>query len=518
MTFLPALFCPPFITNITTPPPGRHIGSNLQPSISATITPRTQRYEVITAASMKATTSTTTRTQRHKAITITTVSIAFASQHTMSARALSASRTCARRMRVVTVPEYHWRTKALEHSDRVRTLLAPGMTGIDHPMNSGRRRQLRHSNAADDLWTALDPKNPVYNFLIEYYGLKGAKGPRRLARWSPDPSLLLCDENELDATGMRVEEREINHVGNDNTNPFLDGGILLEGATEDDFAGTLHLKGAVTLADGSGTVYSPSLFYSRYSDEDDACASSKSKMKSAAPFQWYRSILINTLNSEPIFHCHGLHEWAMQYHPPGAEPPPSGKYQSHMPLRVSREVINEAVERRGIHCTHVDALRFFAPAAAPLNHHGSQLERTDQLRLEQKGCVHAHMDLLKIGSRLQPFVDSTLVADALDIALRARRLDIEASPYDVRSYGLGVVPVETSEGREEYRRRQKDLMKAAAPVREKLLGAYDAFLGLAFDDETLAGANRSPAAERFAKAEPGGKPWRKNLIEAELAA
>ena len=39
------------------------------------------------------------------------------------------------------------------------------------------------------------------------------------------------------------------------------------------------------------------------------------------------------------------------------------------------------MERKGLRCTHVDALRFFAPAAAPLNHHGSFLEREDQLRL-----------------------------------------------------------------------------------------------------------------------------------------
>ena len=133
--------------------------------------------------------------------------------------------------------------------------------------------------------------------------------------------------------------------------------------------------------------------------------------------------------------------------------------------------------------------------------------------MEQKGCVHAHMDLLKLSIRLQPFVDASLVADTLEISLRARRLDVEASPYDVRSFGFGVVPVELPEGREEYRRRQKELMQAATPIRERLLTAYEAFLDLAFDDATLIGAEHNPAAERFARAEPGGKPWRKSLIE-----
>ena len=418
------------------------------------------------------------------------------------------------------MPEEQWRQKAAEHSARVRNLLAPGLTDIDHPMNSGIRRQPGRDSGTSsaDYFTALDPQNPVYNFLIEYYGLKGVKGPRRLARWSPDPSLLLCNEEELNASGLRVEEKEILHRHDANDSPILDSGIFLEGATEEDFGGTLHLKGAIPLEDGSGTIFSPSLFYNRFGGDDEGegdsnSSSSKDKMKSAAPFQWYRAILTNTINSEPIFHCHGLHEWAMQYYPPGSDPPPSGKYQSHMPLRVSREVINEAVERRGISCTHVDALRFFAKAAAPLNHHGSQLERTDQLRLEQKGCVHAHMDLLKLSIRLQPFVDASLVADTLEISLRARRLDVEASPYDVRSFGFGVVPVELPEGREEYRRRQKELMQAATPIRERLLTAYEAFLDLAFDDATLIGAERNPAAERFARAEPGGKPWRKSLIE-----
>ena len=72
--------------------------------------------------------------------------------------------------------------------------------------------------------------------------------------------------------------------------------------------------------------------------------------------------------------------------------------------------------------------------------------------------------------------------------------------------------METAEGREEYRRRQKELMHIAEPLRKRLNDAYDNFLVLAFEEEILSGANRNPAPERFAKAEPGSKPWRKNLI------
>ena len=98
----------------------------------------------------------------------------------------------------------------------------------------------------------------------------------------------------------------------------------------------------------------------------------------------------------------------------------------------------------------------------------------------------------------------------------------------------------------------------AEPVRERLLDAYNVFLDLAFDDEfiratetpMLSNTNNSKnsdrsweggkdkllddkvqkminngkgrdnsyfaAPERFSKCEPGGKPWRKNLIESNL--
>ena len=194
-------------------------------------------------------------------------------------------------------------------------------------------------------------------------------------------------------------------------------------------------------------------------------------------------------------------------------------------MRVSREVINETVERKGIRCTHVDALRFFAPAAGPLNHHGASLERMDQLRLEQKGCVHAHMDLLKIGLKLNSFIDPKLMVDILEVALAARKLDVEASPYDATQYGAGIVPIETNEGRKLYREQQVLLMQQAEPVRIRLLESYNTFMQLAFDeeyldideDDTKHKAKEEPqvyiAPERLSTAQPGGKPWRRSLIE-----
>jgi hypothetical protein len=241
-------------------------------------------------------------------------------------------------------------------------------------------------------------------------------------------------------------------------------------------------------------LYSPFAFFNnkREHEEDHNPAYKRhyEKAHASAPFLWYQSILQHTLTADPVLHCYGLHEWAMQYQPDGTPPPPSAKYQNHLPLRVSREVLNETVERKGVSCTHIDALRFFAEPALPLNRFGGPLIRSDQLRLEQPACVHATMDLLKMTLKLQPFCDASLLQRVLEIALEARKLDVAASPYDASEYGVGVVPIETPEGRTEYKRQQTDLMKKAEPVRRDLLKAYYCFLSLAFEDEDLS-AGRS---------------------------
>jgi hypothetical protein len=437
--------------------------------------------------------------------------------------------------KLLTISENVWRTAASNHKRRIKSILQPGLTPREDQINTGNRRK---NNKMYDEWTALDPVNPIYNFLIEYYGIKGAKGPRRLARWSPDPALLL-EESDNDSHG-KSNGVFSTLICTDGTNDVYNaamkashglGGILLENANEDDMGGTLHLRGCTPVISENcnngelnfhGVLYNPAIFYNRHIPVAETTQNEKNqRLKTISPFQWYSSILQSTLDSEPIMHCHGLHEWAMQYHPEGSPPPPSGKYQSKLPLRVSREVINKTVERKGISCTHVDALRFFAPAAGPLNHHGSQLQRIDQLRLEQKACVHAQMDLLKIALKLNSFIDAELLGDILEISIQARRLDVEASPYDATSFGAGIVPVETSIGRKMYREQQKDLMDRAEPVRIRLLDAYRNFMGISFDNELLVGGDDKSAKstayvapERFAMAEPGGLPWRHNLIES----
>ena len=372
-------------------------------------------------------------------------------------RLLVASLAAAAAAHITRIPEAAWRQRARLHAERTRRLLAPGLVS---PESVPRRLRSPY----EDGWTALSTEHPVTNFLEEYYHIRGGKGTRRLARFSP---------------------------------ALAPGGTLLVGAAAEDFAsGVLHMKGARVHEEG--VLYDAALHHAGVD------------VANATAYIWYRDVLAHTATAEPVLHCDGLHEWAMQYWPADAQPPPSARYQRHLNLRVDRATINLAVERRGISCTHVDALRFFAPAAAPLNKHGASLRREQQAELEQPGCVHAHMDLLKMALRLAPWLACELVGDCLEIALAARTLDVAASPYDATAFGIAPVPIETSAGRKLYREQQEALMLRAAPVRERLTDAYDAFLECAFGKERLQGAE--PAAERFASATPGGPPWRRSLL------
>ena len=393
------------------------------------------------------------------------------------------------KLHVVRISEPTWRQAAERHQTRIRDLLRPGL--MPPPLSTSKRRQRTrqpelHSTTND--WTALNEMHPVYNFLVEYYGLKGTKGPRRLSRWSPNfessATMLHVHPESIIQDFPGKTDREM--IGSSGLRTSVDNGILLEGASEQDLGGTLHLRGA-TLQTG-GVLYSPPLFFSQDSKHP----------ASAGAFVWYRDLMEQTLKAEPILHCYGLHEWAMLYQPEGEPTPLSSQYQAHLPLRCNRREINAVVERKSkLSCTHYDALRFFAPAARPRNAYGSvdDLRRYDQLRLEQPACVHVQMDLLKAVLRLQPFCSSDLVERALDVALDARRLDVAASPYDASAYGIEAVPVETSEGRALYRSRQLQLMQRANVVRQDLLHAYNVFLQLAFSSDDVAAAqNRNQEA------------------------
>ncbi len=186
------------------------------------------------------------------------------------------------------------------------------------------------------------------------------------------------------------------------------------------------------------------------------------------------AILAGTRDRAPMMGCFGMHEWAMTY---GLEP--ADVRHPYVPLRLSQAEIARTVDEVGLRCTHVDAYRFFTPAATPLNE--GRPSRASQVDDEQPGCLHASMDLYKYASWFAPFVGSDLVADCFENAARARELDMQASPYDMSTYGLAAVPVETAAGRREYASRQRDLMTATVPLRDRLLEALRAVAAAAGD-------------------------------------
>ena len=170
--------------------------------------------------------------------------------------------------------------------------------------------------------------------------------------------------------------------------------------------------------------------------------------------------LLERTTFNPVqFDCFGLHEWAMVYH--------TDSPRHDLPLRLGAEGTNEVVDRHRIKCTHYDAFRFFTEPARPLNL--TVLTREDQPEHDQSGCVHATMDLYKWAWKLGPIVPGELFLDTFRLAVSARTLDMEASPYDCREWGFGVVPIETPEGKSEYVQRQRALADIAAPLRQRLV-------------------------------------------------
>lgn len=173
--------------------------------------------------------------------------------------------------------------------------------------------------------------------------------------------------------------------------------------------------------------------------------------------------LLEATASRPArFACHGLHEWAMVYRTHQL------RHTAH-PLRLSPDALATFLEGQPLLCTHFDAFRFFSPAAAPRN--AWLLDRNHQADHEQGGCLHANMDLYKWAHKFSPWVGSDLIFDCFLLALDARRLDMQASPYDLRALGYEPVPIETEAGRIQYETLQRAIAVRAAPLRQRLLSA-----------------------------------------------
>jgi hypothetical protein len=176
---------------------------------------------------------------------------------------------------------------------------------------------------------------------------------------------------------------------------------------------------------------------------------------------WLETLLRGMQARPAFFGCHGLHEWAMVYR----QDPAEVRHQT-WPLRLPAADIARLVEANGVTCSHFDAFRFFTPPARPLNR--LQPTRETSTALEQRGCLHANMDLYKWSFKLAPFTPAELTADCFALAREIREVDMRASPYDFRGLGYAPIAIETPEGRAEYEAHQRTFCARAEPLRARL--------------------------------------------------
>ncbi len=191
--------------------------------------------------------------------------------------------------------------------------------------------------------------------------------------------------------------------------------------------------------------------------------------KRRVSISWMRDLLATMADRPPSFGCFGLHEWAMVYR----QTPDEIRHNAY-PLRFPPVELARIVEGQPVRCTHFDAFRFFTAPARPLNKF--QLERTTVIEHEQRGCLHANMDLYKWAFKLAPFTPSELIADCFALARDIRETDMRASPYDLRALGFEPLMIETPEGRMEYERQQRAFTTRGEPLRARLLAVCERLL------------------------------------------
>ena len=185
--------------------------------------------------------------------------------------------------------------------------------------------------------------------------------------------------------------------------------------------------------------------------------------------KWTIDLLKKSADKKPLFGCFGMHEWAMVYR--------AGEVRhDQIPFRLSEEEIAEFVESRPLLCTHFDAFRFFTDKAKPMNR--NELSREKFQEMEQPGCLHTNMDLYKWAFKLYPWISSEVIREAFFNAVETREVDMQASPYDAREFGLEPIKIETESGRAEYLERQMEIYKNSKPVREKVIEGYEKVLAI----------------------------------------
>lgn len=286
------------------------------------------------------------------------------------------------------------------------------------PEPDWRARQSAHE-ARVRRWTdphqaraARGEKHPVYDFIFRYYSFR----PAWLRRWHPGPDLALA------------------------------GGAAREFLRWPEYR-EIVVAGETLVAVDPATLPAP-----------------------RRPFVAWLRELLGAMQSRPAFFgCFGLHEWAMVY-----RQTPDEVRHNAWPLRFPPEEIARIVESAALTCSHFDAFRFFTAPARPLNR--LQPARPDAVQIEQRGCLHANMDLYKWAFKLAPFSAGGLVADCFELACAIREVDMRASPYDLRALGFAPIAIETPAGRAEYERHQRDFATRGEPLRARLIALCERLL------------------------------------------
>lgn len=257
---------------------------------------------------------------------------------------------------------------------------------------------------------ARGEKHPVDDFLFTYYAFR----PAWLRRWHPGPDVVLLGESAREFLRW-PEYREV--VSDDGQS-----GVALD-------PGTLPAHRREFVA-------------------------------------WLRQLLATMQTRPAFFACYGLHEWAMVYRQTAAE-----IRHNAYPLRFPPAELAGLVEAAPVCCSHFDAFRFFTAPARPLNK--LQPARADAVRLEQRGCLHANMDLYKWAFKLSPFTPAELLADCFELAREIRAVDMRASPYDLRALGYEPIAIETPAGKGEYEKAQRAFALRGEPLRARLVALTD---------------------------------------------
>ena len=260
-------------------------------------------------------------------------------------------------------------------------------------------------------------KHPVYDFLFTYYAFR----PAWLRRWHPGPDVVLAGE----------AAREFLHWSEYRETAEGASPESVEGVTIDCTTLPAPRRGFVT---------------------------------------WLCDLLTAMQTRPPFFGCHGLHEWAMVY-----RQTPEEVRHNAWPLRFAPAELARIVESLSVGCSHFDAFRFFTAPAQPLNK--LQPTRADAPGLEQRGCLHANMDLYKWAFKLAPFPPSELIADCFELARDIREVDMRASPYDFQKLGFAPIAIETPAGRAEYEQHQRTFATRGEPLRARLLALCERLLG-----------------------------------------